>query len=374
MKMVSMFLLVLGCVLALVTVLGAVMPFVPSGEWAVRVWDFPRVQLLFAGAVGVGLLGCSLVGLKGHALAAVAWWSMAFAVAAIGVQGYFILRYTPIWSKTVAGTDSADWRILMVNLDFENEQHSEVLQAIEGVDPDVMVLVEYSEAWAEALRPITDAYPERVEEIRGEGLGIALFSRVPLAEARIEHLVSDRRASIHAELRPEARPPISLVGLHPTPPALAVREGEGRYDSRIRDAELMIVADRVAADPDRAWIIAGDFNDVAWSHTTRLFERVSGLGDPRVGRGMYSTYHADYPLLRYPLDHIFLSADFGIERMGVERIPGSDHMGVSVDLGYDPRAISARPSPEGDDLEEAHEMQSEGTEDATEEDESAGGG
>ncbi|MEL7087040.1 MAG: endonuclease/exonuclease/phosphatase family protein, partial [Planctomycetota bacterium] len=105
-----------------------------------------------------------------------------------------------------------------------------------------------------------------------------------------------------------------------------------RYDSRIRDAELMKLARLVADDADRPWLIAGDFNDVAWSRTTRRFEKNSGLLDPRVGRKLLNTYHARLPILRYPLDHVYVAPGFesgGLKRI---RIPGSDHFGVLAEL------------------------------------------
>ena len=85
-------------------------------------------------------------------------------------------------------------------------------------------------------------------------------------------------------------------------------------------------------DLDESCIVMGDLNDVAWSRTTRLFQRISGLLDPRVGRHFVNTFHADYPLLRWSLDHIFHSTDFALVRM--KRLPhiGSDHFPVYVVL------------------------------------------
>ena len=76
----------------------------------------------------------------------------------------------------------------------------------------------------------------------------------------------------------------------------------------------------------------GDLNDVAWSRTTRLFQRISGLLDPRVGRHYINTFHADYPLLRWSLDHVFHSTDFALVDMQRLAHIGSDHFPVYVVL------------------------------------------
>ncbi|HEX8351188.1 MAG TPA: endonuclease/exonuclease/phosphatase family protein, partial [Hymenobacter sp.] len=106
-------------------------------------------------------------------------------------------------------------------------------------------------------------------------------------------------------------------------------------------------------------IVAGDMNDVAWSHTSELFRRLSGLLDPRIGRGLLPTFHADYSLLRWPLDHIFHSAHFKVQ--AIERLPhiGSDHFPIFLRLSYEPRDKHKQQEnaeqPDSEDKEEAQE-------------------
>jgi len=109
-------------------------------------------------------------------------------------------------------------------------------------------------------------------------------------------------------------------------------------------------------------IVAGDLNDVAWSRTNRLFQEVSGLLDPRIGRGPYATFNADWPLLKWPLDHVFFEESFGLLGIAVMEDMGSDHYPLLVELCHAPNAsdVQDQPQPSPSDLKAADEEVQEG--------------
>ena len=166
--------------------------------------------------------------------------------------------------------------------------------------------------------------------------------------------------SAHIRLRLRGGEQVALYAVHPEPPLPGDDSGE-------RDAELVKVG-REVRKSGRAAIVMGDLNDVAWSHTSRLFRRLSGTLDPRVGRGPYPTYPAGLSWLSWPLDHIFVTPHFRL--LGIDRLPdiGSDHrpMLFALCLVRDPderiqRAVS------GETREDARDEVEEGREERAEE-------
>ncbi|MEL7238547.1 MAG: endonuclease/exonuclease/phosphatase family protein, partial [Planctomycetota bacterium] len=185
--------------------------------------------------------------------------------------------------------------------------------------------------------------------------GIAVFSRLPM-RAGVEFLVQDDIPSVHGTVELADGSPLQFHAVHPRPPM------PGEYHSSApRDAELVLLGQRIrnARNENGAvpTLVVGDLNDVAWSKTTRLFLRLSGLLDPRRGRGMFNTFHANYPPIRFPLDHGFISEDLRL--VEIRRLPhcGSDHFPVLFVLEYDPIAAAqqAGAAAEPGDIAMAHE-------------------
>jgi len=308
MKVMAWILLVLAVVLGVVTVL----PWVRSGWWVVRVCDFPRAQIGVACLSGAVLAGVLLVaGQRGMPVVLAVTF---FGICAV-IQAAHVIQFLPIWPDAVVSAEENAGgervRMLVSNLDYENEERAQVARWLERDDLDLLVLVEVNDEWMRALGGVRERYPHRLEAVRPEGLGMVLWSKMELSEATVEHLISDDRPSLHATVHLPNGWSFAVNAVHPTPPGLEEEDGD-REDSRERDAELILLANRIAEDERFERLVVGDLNDAAWSHTTRMFLRMSGMKDPRRGRGMYSTYPASKPFLRYPIDHVFVSDGFRV--------------------------------------------------------------
>ncbi|MHA6718850.1 endonuclease/exonuclease/phosphatase family protein [Sphingomonas sp. RS6] len=165
-------------------------------------------------------------------------------------------------------------------------------------------------------------YPHRLERPLKNGYGMIFATRLAMRDGRIESIVRPDTPSAHAALT--AKAPFRVIALHPRPPV------PGR-DSDSRDAEIAVAARRVAREQLPVLAI-GDFNDVAWSHTSQLFKRIGGYLDPRVGRGTYPPFPAWAPILGWPLDQLFVTPEFEVRSINVLENVGSDHLPIHAEL------------------------------------------
>lgn len=333
------------CLLAAVTLL----PLWRNPHWTVRGLDFPRLQI----GVIAGLLLITELALLD--LSELSTWLLAgVTLLCLLWQLWWIVPYTRLWPVEVTSADPADvgLSILTCNVLTSNRQAHLLIDLVRRYAPDILVTLE-SDAWWEAQLDVLQAdMPHVMRCPLDNRYGMHVYSRLPLSEQEISFLVEDDIPSMHALVTLPNGARLRMHFLHPAPPSPTENP-----ESAERDAELVIVA-RSIAKSNQPIIVTGDLNDVAWSPTTRLFRKVSGLLDPRVGRGMFNTFHADYPVLRWPLDHLFHSSHFTVCR--IERLPsmGSDHFPLFTELAFTPRqgADQEGLKADEDDHREADEM------------------
>ncbi len=337
---------------------------IPRDEWWIRGADFPRLQILVLGFIAFILF-----------LAVDHPWSWASQlifvglIAALAYQLKMVLPYTFVWKKQVKQVrqDQLDPQrqisLIVSNVLTTNTKYHLLIEKIQTLQPDLVLTLETDQVWQDALAIIEQDYPYRVPVPLDNLYGMHLYSKLKLSNTEVKFILSDDIPSIHTTATLRSGQTVQLYCLHPKPPSPTEAK-----DSTLRDAELLIVGDQIK-DLDESCIVMGDLNDVAWSRTTRLFQRISGLLDPRVGRHYINTFHADYPLLRWSLDHVFHSRDFALVHM--ERLAhiGSDHFPIYLVLqtGRIFEHLQEELEQTDEDEQEAHEAITEGIEKAEKE-------
>jgi endonuclease/exonuclease/phosphatase (EEP) superfamily protein YafD len=323
--------------LALLAMLATVGAWIPRNEWWFRGCDFPRLQILALGGVVLLLLLC-----WPSAWTHWRWLEVLMLTGCMTYQLYMVLPYTPLWRKQVLWATASPHpdrllSVLVSNVLTPNPNKHALIAHVRQHQPDLLITLETDLVWETALKVLEPDYPHVVRVPMDNLYGMHLYSRLPLIDPEIKFLLSPEIPSIHTQVQLRNGKRIWLYCLHPKPPSPTEAK-----DSTLRDAELLMVGDHINHS-DQTCIVAGDLNDVAWSRTTRLFQRMSGLLDPRVGRQFVNTFHAHYPVLRWSLDHVFHSTDFSLVQM--RRLPtiGSDHFPVLTVLHYDPALDAIQP-------------------------------
>jgi len=324
-------------------------PWLKIRHWAIRSFDFPLLQIAIVATV---------LALAQLAFEPSAWWhwaGVAASVIAAGIQWARIYPWTPLARCLVVKAEphqpESELTLLVSNVLTPNRQADKLIALVERHQPDMLLTLESDQWWGNQLdAAIGEMMPEAVRIPLDNLYGMHLYSRLPLEDVEVKWLIQDDIPSIHAWVRLKSGKRIRFHAVHPRPPAPSESD-----ESLWRDAELMLVGKTIAKN-DGPTVVAGDLNDVAWSPTTKLFCRVSGMLDLRRGRGQYSTFHAKYPMLRWPLDHVFVTAHFTLVHMQRLSEIGSDHFPILVTLCHNPSRADEN-EPEKADADEREDAE-----------------
>lgn len=346
-------------VIGWLSILFTLIPLLTAEEWYVRVFDFPRLQI--SALAFMSLLLFYFFDFRHRKRG---WLLMIGLLGVVIYQGYNMFPYTFLASPQVANIDKGEKHpqlsLLVSNVYMHSEAYPQLIDLVELYDPDMVLTLESDSLWQQHLAPLESAYPHTVKIPKSNTYGMHLYSKLPLAHTKVMYWLDKDIPSLKTFVQLSAGPWIEFHGVHPKPPVPTETD-----DSRMRDAEIVIVANRIE-ESDYPVIVAGDFNDVAWSSTTQLFQKVGGLLDPRVGRGFYNTFSANYPIFRWPLDHVFVSPHFKLVDMQRLSNIGSDHFPIYIELSFEPeeKYENNPPDPDEDTQEKETETIEEGIEDA----------
>ncbi len=330
--------------LCVLVIFATALPMIDTGAWWIRIFDFPRAQIMAVCLVAL-ILSFFYVDAKWRIKAPI----ILLVAAAFIFQFQEFIVYTPL-HRTQSKNSSIDaedkkFTLLVSNVKMDNEDKEMIIHLVEACNPDIILLTEPDESWAEALEELDVNFPHSIKQPMDNTYGMILLSKFPLTESKINYLVKEDIPSIFTKINLPTGDVFDFYGVHPEPP----KPGTDTYE---RDTELLIIGREIREDP-RAVIVAGDLNDVGWSHTSKLFRKYSQLLDPREGRGLYNTYSAFIPFFRYPLDHIFYSNDFGLTSLSKLGKIGSDHFPILITLTFEPNSANTKEVEETDSEENA---------------------
>ncbi len=222
--------------------------------------------------------------------------------------------------------DPSTFRVILSNVLTDNRNSESVLELIRREQPDLVVLQEIDDHWAEALRPLDDILPHSTVIPRADNFGIGLWSRNAPDEIEEMGFGEYEVPEIRARLSMGGRQ-VEIMAVHPVPPV-----GAGGFQER--NAQLADVAVRVRKCPVPV-VVLGDLNVTMWSPNYRRFIRDTKLTNARQGFGIlptWPTWPTWLSAMKIPLDHCLVSPGITVKGIRVGGPVGSDHLPVIVDL------------------------------------------
>ncbi|WP_243265939.1 endonuclease/exonuclease/phosphatase family protein [Sulfitobacter sp. DSM 110093] len=335
--------------LAALLILCSLLPLSKLPFGAIRGLAFPREQFL-----GFALLLAAAIALTQGATTPSGIVGIALMLGVAALQSLYIIKFTPIWHKQSLAASpelrretDRQFSLVAANVKKSNRDYGKLIALVEARVPDIFMAIEVDQDWIDALDDgLGKNYDQRIDAPLDNGYGLCVMSKLPLSEVEVRELVTREVPSIRARVHLPVGEDFRLYVVHPEPPVI-------EHDTKGRDSEIAMVGIEAEKDSLPA-VVTGDLNDVAWSTTTRRFQRLSGLLDPRVGRGMYNTFSATMPWMRWPLDHLFHDPQFRLLEMDRLDKIGSDHFPMWFVLAL-AETEAAESDPESADREEEKE-------------------
>ena len=338
-------------IIILIFVVSTFFPATRNPHWFFRTSDFIRVQTFLIQNI---LLFLFIYFEKEFSI--FSWIILFSLVATIIYQIFKIFPYTSFFPKRKSKAKSnGKVSILAGNVLQTNSQYPKFVKEINHFDPDMVLVMESNKDWENALSEIEEIYPFNVKVPLENFYGMHLYSKTELMNVEVKYQIEADKPSIFFDYPLKGNASIHFCCLHPAPPSPTENE-----TSKERDAELMLTGKRIRK-LDKPTVVCGDMNDVVWSRTTRLFKKMTGMVDPRVGRGFFSTYNANYFFLRFPLDHLFHTKDLYVGKMQRSKYFGSDHYAMYYEIHHKQNTETPRnPKLNGDDKSEIEQLIEEG--------------
>lgn len=241
-------------------------------------------------------------------------------------------------------------RIATLNVWGRNNKHSEAVDALLALDPDVIVLQEMWHGQEPFLSLLKKSYPFTSECVAVSLCNVAILSRAPMRHAKI--------------YRPQKHLGIGDWTVPVVRADLDLRKADKSFDATIfathltwptqvplQQTQMEQLAGAVKSAKLSNVVVLGDFNSTPWSFglqylgdllqlrrvTLALPTWPSNLA-PRIlsvfrnGLARYGLRPTPFYAPFLPIDHAFIGDNLDARSVNRARIPGSDHYAVVIDI------------------------------------------
>jgi endonuclease/exonuclease/phosphatase (EEP) superfamily protein YafD len=270
------------------------------------------------------------------------WRRSAVACCVFAVINLVVVSGAFIGARDSSPPD-ARFRILQINLNYKNFDYERVENYIRTVDPDLLVLEEYTPAWGKALSlNLAAQLPYKIGIEREDPYGIAVFSRHKIEKQEILNLAGYGWPSILCQF-PFAHGSLNILAVHLIGPVTETGWTQQRNElSDLRETTLHI----------HPLCICGDFNRTPWTTNFQQLLTEEKLRDSRIGYGLQASWPTGRPivvskllkvpfrlelaglnlLVALPIDHCLVTKELRVVHREIGPFVGSDHFPVVVDL------------------------------------------
>lgn len=226
---------------------------------------------------------------------------------------------------------AAVYRLLQLNLRYNNPEHGKVLSLIGRLMPDIITLNEVSPAWAAKTALLAGSYRYRVVcHIDNHAGGVAILSLRPFADGQGQCLEGGTFATAKLDLGGYAVE-VGAMHLHwPWP-----------FDQADQIEDLSPLLGAMGATA----ILAGDLNATPWSAASARVADAAGMTPfgPSQPTWLYRKLPEFLRFAGLPIDRIFAKGDVDILSVETLEAVGSDHLPVLVEFSVIPEEGEPRP-------------------------------
>jgi len=245
--------------------------------------------------------------------------AVLFAISNLWVVGPYLMPV--IAGKSAAADVDTGVDIVALNVNYRNDKFARVVDYLRKRDPDIIVLSELTPAWRDRLEFLRESHPYQLGKLRSDPWGLAVFSRLSLAQAELIELAETD--AVHARFTLViGTKTLEVFAVHLFSPTSFVR-------ARDRNLQLEDLADRILASEHQS-IVIGDMNLTPFSPYFSRFTRRSGLQDARRIDGLEVTWPVSVLPIWIPIDHALVDPEVNAVRVRAGPDVGSDHFPLEI--------------------------------------------